>query len=202
MLWHCQIQTEKNASDADGSDSPGNFIGPSLLWLSVFLSPSELSGKLKCQSQISALPAVYTKPLSTAFRGLGTCYVQYVWLDSGVQNWNRIGCSQCWAEIGSQFKWQRCPCQFNWDSGCSAHFLKPILLLGWLLLLFFFLSFLSFVHLTSSPTSCFFLFFQWKEWNLCDRHFQIKIIINFLPTSSVIFGSAREETRIGCVHWS
>lgn len=51
----------ENASDADASDSPGNFTGPSLLWLSVFLSPSELSETLKCQSQISALPAVYTK---------------------------------------------------------------------------------------------------------------------------------------------
>lgn len=59
----CALSDEnwENATDADGSDSPGNFKGPSVLWLSVFLSPSELSEKLKCQSQISALPAVYTK---------------------------------------------------------------------------------------------------------------------------------------------
>lgn len=56
----------ENAVDADGSDSPGNFTGPSLLCLSVFLSPSELSGSLKCQSQISALPAEYTKTHSAA----------------------------------------------------------------------------------------------------------------------------------------
>lgn len=75
---HCQIETEKNASDEDGSDSPGNSTGPSLLWLSVFLSPSELPVKLKCQSQISTLPVVYTKTQSAALRGQGTCYVQYV----------------------------------------------------------------------------------------------------------------------------
>lgn len=43
---------------------------------------------------------------------------------------------------------------------------------------------------------------QWKEENACDRHFQIKTIINFLPRSSVISCSGQEETRIGCVHWS
>lgn len=40
-----------------------------------------------------------------------------------------------------------------------------------------------------------------KRWKLI-WHFQIKIIINFVPTSSVILRSAWEETRAGCVHWT
>lgn len=36
---------------------------PSLPWLSVFLNPSELFEKLKCQFQISALPAAYKSPI-------------------------------------------------------------------------------------------------------------------------------------------
>lgn len=40
-----------------------------------------------------------------------------------------------------------------------------------------------------------------KRWKLI-WHFQIKIIINILPTSSVIFCCAWEETRAGSVHWT
>lgn len=41
--------TIKNASDANGSDSPGNAGSPSILWVSVFLSSSQLCPGLKCQ---------------------------------------------------------------------------------------------------------------------------------------------------------
>lgn len=146
MLQHCLVQTVENASDADGSDSPGHFTGPSLLWLSVFLNPSELSGKLRCQSQISGLPAVNTTPHSAAFRGLGTCYVQYVWLDSGVQNWNRVGCGQCCAEIGLPYELRRCPCQLRMVFTFLKTHSSPQLVVA------LFWSFLTFTHLTS----CFF----------------------------------------------
>lgn len=69
---------EEKTWDTDGFDSPGN--GASLFRLSVSLS--ELSGKLKCQSQILAQP-VYTVPHSSASRGLATYYMLYVWVDSG-----------------------------------------------------------------------------------------------------------------------
>lgn len=59
----CQTGAGENAGDVDESDSPGNFTGPSLLWLSVFLSPSELCENLKCQSRGSSLPAAYTKQI-------------------------------------------------------------------------------------------------------------------------------------------
>lgn len=66
---------EEKTWDTDGFDSPGNATGASLFRLSVSLS--ELSGKLKCQSQILAQP-VYTVPHSSASRGLATCYMLYV----------------------------------------------------------------------------------------------------------------------------
>lgn len=59
--------TIKYASDADGSDSPGNAGSPSILWVSVFLSSSELCQELKCQAL--ALYAVYTITCSDAASG-------------------------------------------------------------------------------------------------------------------------------------
>lgn len=73
MQLHCQThKQEKEGSDAVGSDSPGNFTGPRLLWLTVLLSPSELSWKPECQSPVLALPTVCTMLLSAASGGLAT----------------------------------------------------------------------------------------------------------------------------------
>lgn len=60
------------------------------------------------------------------------------------------------------------------------------------------------LFLFNSPPFFFHLLFlyQWKEEHSCDRHFRIKVIINFLPRSSVISRSGQEETRIGSVHSS
>lgn len=148
VLQHCQIKNEKNASDADGSDSPESFTAPSLPWLSVFLNSSELLGKLKCQSQILALPAVYTNPHS-AFRGLGTCYVQNVWLDSGVQNLYRLGSDQCCAQLELQYTFQKSPDPLLMGLRMVFTFYKTHSFPHLVAALPFVL---SFTHLTSSPT--------------------------------------------------
>lgn len=67
--------TIKYASDADGSDSPGNAGGPRILWVSVFPSSYELCQELKCQ--ILALCAVYTITCSDAASGRAAWYARF-----------------------------------------------------------------------------------------------------------------------------
>lgn len=82
-----------------------------------------------------SLPAVYANPCSAAFRGLGTFYLQYVWFDSGVQNWN------CFDQCCAQYKFQKYPDPLSWDSGPNIPSLSQLLL--FLLFSLLLISFLS-----------------------------------------------------------
>lgn len=75
----------KYASDADGSDSPGNPGSASLLWVSVFLRSSELCHEFKCH--ILALCAVYTITSSDAASGLSAWHVLF---NTGVLTWSGL----------------------------------------------------------------------------------------------------------------
>lgn len=124
-------------------------------------------------------------PHSAASRGLATCYVLYVWLDSGVQNWNRVGWLHCCAEIGLQCELQRCPCQLCWD---------PFFLLVVALFLVFSLSYSS--SLLFPPA----LLHQWKEETCVTDISKLRsIIVSLWSISSqkALWSSAVPERRPG-----
>lgn len=98
-----------------------------------------LSSNVSLRSQLH-LRCIQTH--SAAFRCLGTCFMYSMSDLTCVQKWNRVGCGQCCAEIGLQ----RC---FIGAHGGLRIFENPFLPLV--------SSVLSFTHLTSSPTSFFFM---------------------------------------------